>query len=345
MQTAQILRWFGFVGLSLLLLGCSCSLDMEPVYEGKPLSEWATQAESEAIGGGPSADARRAAEAVRTIGPARSIPFLVRWIQPPMKQPMTRGGAVECFRIFGPEAKAAIPELAKILSRQARTSDDMSAQTSAAEALSYLGPNAVPALLTAATNFHGQQIQWEIIDDMANFGTNGAAAKPAILSWSRDPDEQVRLGALHAYVEIEDNQSATVDFLLNALKDQDALVRRDAAEFLGDVAHGQSDVLPALLKALDDPDWQVRSGAVQGLGSLGVEKAVVLPLLIKKLHDENRIIRRCAAFALGDVGGREAFDALMESTDDPDPFVREGVFQSLTRIDAGALERSGKKFY
>jgi HEAT repeat protein len=345
MHSAQISRWFGFVGLSLLLFGCSRSLDKEPVYGGKPLSEWALLTQGQDIGGGPSAEARQATEAVRAIGAAKSIPFLVRWIQRPWKNSMTPGGAVQCFRIFGPEAKAAIPELAKVLGRTAKSLNDMSGQMSAAEALSYLGPDAVPVLLTAATNFHGQHIQWEVIDYMANLGTNGAAAKPAILKWSQDPDAWVRLGALHAYVAIEDNKSATVGFLLSALKDPNELVRRDAAESLGYVAQGQKDVLPALLKVLGDPDWHVRSGAVGGLGRLGAERAIVLPLLTEKLHDGNRIIRRCAAFALGDVGGKEAFDALMKSTDDPDGFVREAVFQSLKQIDADALARSGKRFY
>jgi len=67
---------------------------------------------------------------------------------------------------------------------------------------------------------------------MANFGTNGAAAKPALLKWSQDPDGWVRLGALHAYVAIEDNKSATVKFLLQASNDTNDLVRRDAAEAL-----------------------------------------------------------------------------------------------------------------
>jgi HEAT repeat protein len=301
--------------------------------------------QDEDIGGGPSAQARQAAEAVRAIGAAKAIPFLVRWIQPPWDESTIPGGAEQCFQLFGPEAKAAIPQLAKILSRPANAMDEMSGQMSAAKALSYLGSDAVPVLLNAATNFQGQHIQWELIDDMANFGTNGAAAKPALLKWSQDPDGWVRLGALHAYVAIEDNKSAIVRFLLRVLNDTNELVRRDAAEELGVVAQGQKDVLPALLNALRDPDWQVRSGAVGGLGKLGTDRAVVLPLLVEKLHDENRIIRRCAAFALGDIGGREAFDALMGSTEDPDGFVREAVFHSLKQIDEEALARSGKRFH
>ena len=345
-----LLNWprFGVLGLSLLLFSCSRSpgpADKGPVYQGKPLREWAVMTQDEDIGGGPSARARQAAEAVRAIGAAKAIPFLVRWIQPPWEESTIPGGAEQCFQLFGPEAKAAIPQLAETLNRPAKTLNDISGQTYAAKSLSYLGSDAVPVLLNAATNFQGQHLQWELINDMANFGTNGATAKPALLKWSQDPDGWVRLGALHAYVAIEDNKPATVMFLLRALNDTNDLVRRDAAEELGIVAQGQKDVLPALLNALRDSDWQVRSGAVGGLGKLGTEKAVVLPLLVEKLHDENRIIRRVAAFALGDVGGKEAFDALMSSTEDPDGFVREAVFQSLKQIDAEALARSGKRFH
>jgi len=121
--------------------------------------------------------------------------------------------------------------------------DDDSAQTSAAEALSYLGADAVPVLLTVATNFQGQQLQWEIIGHMANFGTIGAAAKPALLNWSKDANHWVRLGALHAYVAIEDDKAATASFLSIALKDPDELVRRDAAEYLKHAAQGQKNAL------------------------------------------------------------------------------------------------------
>jgi HEAT repeat protein len=330
--------------LMLWTVGCS-GTEPEPIYDGKPLHEWAEWTQDQDPDFSPSADAQRAANAVRAIGPAKAIPFLIRWIQPPWRNSMTPGGAVECFHIFGPDAKAAIPDLAKILSRPAKTMNDESAQTMASQSLSYLGADAVPILLQAATNFHGQHIQWEIIKDMANFGTNGAPAKPAILNWSHDPDEWVRLGALHAYVAIEDDQAAKTQFLLNAMNDANELVRRDAAEYFGVVSQGQGKALPALLKALDDPDWQVRTGAIIGLGKSGADKKVVLPLLAQQLHGPNRIIRRCAALALGDVGGKEAFDALMQSTADPDESAREAVFQSLKKIDPDALAHSGKKFY
>lgn len=336
-------RWTSFLAI-ILLFGCGDSPGKEPVYQGKPLREWVMMTEDQGFDLGPSAEAKKAAQAVRAIGVTNCIPFLVHWIQPPWEDSRLLGGAVECFRIFGVEAKSAIPQLAKILNKPATTLDQISSQSEAAKALSFLGPDALPAMLSAINNAHGQQSRWEMIDDLANFRTNGTAALPAVLTWSQDPDYWVRLGCLHAYIAIETNSTALMKYVLSAMKDPNDLVRRDAAEVLGYIAKGNKDALPVLKQALQDPDWQVRSGAITGLGMIGVDPKVVVPLLAEKLQDQNWILRRVAANALGNVGGKEAFDVLMTDTDDPNGFVREIVFKSLNRIDPDALKRTGKTF-
>jgi HEAT repeat protein len=227
-----------------LLISCSREPGGEPVYDGKPLSEWAVMTQDQSIDGTPSAEAQKAMDAVRAIGPERSIPFLVKWLQPPIQDSRTPGGAAQCFRIFGPEAKAAIPDLAKILNRPSKTIYDDSAKSYAAKSLSYLGPDAVPVLLGVATNLVEKDLQAEMIGDMANFGTNGAAAKPAILKWSTDSNEWVRLSALNTYVAMEDDKAALVRFLSGALKDPNDLVRRDAADALGEIAKGSTNAAP-----------------------------------------------------------------------------------------------------
>jgi hypothetical protein len=226
-----------FAGLGLSLLGCSPS-NREPVYEGKSLTQWAAETEDQTIDYQPSASAQQAKQALLAIGPSNAVPFLMRGLQASKPHPHFPEGFLECFKIYGPEAKAAIPVLSDILNQPARAMDQDSAQIEAAESLSYLGPDAVPILLSAATHFEGQPLQYMIIEDLANFGTNGAAAKPAILNWSRDPDSQVRLGALHTYVAIEEDKQVVVSFLFNAMKDSDNLVRRDAEDFLKEIDPG-----------------------------------------------------------------------------------------------------------
>ena len=343
-----------FIGLSVLavafIVSCSKSqmkpLGDEPTYKGKPLSDWAIMTTGQDLGFQPSAEAVEAIEAVRAIG-SNGIPYLLKWIQPPCTDSRLPGGAVESLRALGPQAKSAIPELAKLLDKYKppHSMDDYSAWHDACEALSYLGPDALPVLLEAATNIQGQHIQWELIQNLGNFGSNGIPAIPALIGWCHDKDAWVRLGAVNALGQIGQQPEIVIPVLLAALEDPDPLVRRDASEALGGFGKGAKAALPDLIKALDDPDWQTQTGAIGGLGRIGEQREIVLPLLVRKLHDENRIVRRCAAFALGNLGGKDAFDALMRATDDPDGFVREAVFQSLKGIDAQALAKSGKKFY
>jgi len=316
----------------------------EPVYNGKPLHEWAMDTQDESITGGPSPLAVEAVSAVQAIGPA-AIPWLIKWIQPPVTDSRMPGGAVYAFRALGPEAKSAIPKLAEILSKPALTMDDQSSLTEAAEALSYLGPDAIPFMLIAATNLQGQQIQCELIENFGNLGTNGLSAIPALIGWTQDKDSMVRLGAVNALGNIGMEPKIVIPVLRKALNDSDDLVRRDAASALGNFEKSAVAALPDLIKALDDPDFQVQTGAIEGLGRLGEQPEIVVPLLVKKLESDNWIVRRVAAHYLGDIGGQQAFDALMLSTDDPEGFVREAVFQSLKKIDPKQLEKSGKKFY
>jgi HEAT repeat protein len=200
----------------------------------------------------PSPRALEAMNAVRAIGPA-AVPYLLKWIQPPCVDSILPGGAVESFKVLGPQAKSAIPRLARILNQPRGSLDDHSARSMAAEALSHLGPEAIPEMLAAATNLQGQDIRREIIRNLGNFGSNGVSAISALTAWTHDRDQWVRLGAINALGEIAEQPEVVIPVLLAALKDPDALVRRDAAEALGNFGKDAQQEFPALLHALDDP--------------------------------------------------------------------------------------------
>jgi len=77
------------------------------------------------------------------------------------------------------------------------------------------------------------------------------------------------------------------------------------------------------------------------LGKIGGQTEV--PLLIQQLKGDDYAVRISAATALGDIGGHEAFDALMQATNDPVEIVRKEVFVSLKRIDPMWPEHPSKK--
>jgi hypothetical protein len=213
------------------------------------------------------------------------------------------------------------------------------------EALSYLGPEALRILLSAATTSPNPEFQRDVIHSLGNFGADGAPAIPALIAWTRHEDFWIRLWAVNALGRIAQQPAAVIPVLLSALKDSEALVRRDAAHALGRYGKAASHAVPELIRAADDADWHAQPGAIIALARIGEQPDVVLPLLVRKLHDENWILRRCAADVLGDFGGQQAFAALMDAADDGHGFVREIVFASLKKLDPAALEKSGKKFH
>jgi HEAT repeat protein len=317
----------------------------EPRYQGKPLSEWALTVLEHGVNARPTDSALEAMEAVRAIGVA-AIPHLLAWLQPPFRNPLLPAGATRCFKALGSAAASAIPQLARMLndSKPLRSSGAYGGWHDVIEALSYLGPEALPILLSAATNGANPEFQADVIHNLGNFGPDGGPANPALIAWSRHEDLWIRFWAVYALGRIAQQPAAVIPVLLSALKDSEAIVRREAAQALGRFGKAAGHTFSELIRAADDADWHAQPGAIAALVRIGEQPDVVLPLLVRKLHDGNWILRRCAAVALGDFGGQKAFDALMEAADDPQGFVREVVFQSLKMIDPAALEKSGRKF-
>jgi hypothetical protein len=106
------------------------TFDPEPVYEGKPLSHWASMTLDESFDHEPSPLAAEAMAAVQGIGP-EAIPHLLRWIQPPWINSILPSAAVRSFKVLGHRADAAIPELIRLFERYKPTGsfldDDFSA--------------------------------------------------------------------------------------------------------------------------------------------------------------------------------------------------------------------------
>jgi HEAT repeat protein len=287
--------------------------------------------------------------AVEAVGPD-AIPHLLRWIQPPWPNSILPSGAVNSFKVLGRRAESAIPELVRLLQNyklkltNSFFDEDFAAFANVAEALSWLGPKALPYLLGAAKDTPCLNATQEIVHCLGNFGPDGAPAIPDLIEWTRNPDQWIRLHAVNALGRIAQAPADVIPTLVACLKDADMLVRRDAASALGRFGNAARGLAPDLIAMLDDPTWQARTGPMFALVQIGECEDVVLPLLARKLHDTNRIIRRCAALALGELGGRRAFEVLLQAANDPDDSAREAIFQSLKKIDLVALENSGKKF-
>jgi HEAT repeat protein len=232
---------------------------------------------------------------------------------------------------LGTNGRSAVPALARIINQPQRTIDDYSVWTQSAKAISYLGPDAIGPMLTAATNLQGRHELWELLHNFGNLGTDGAPAVPALIRWADDPDYFVQAGVLSSLGGIGQRPDLAIPVLLNAVEhDSNGMVRRDAAEALGCFAEDSEAVLPELIKMLKDPDWEARQGALSGLGKFSHRPDVVIPLVVPFLSDANSVIERSAAYALLELDCRTAYNALAEHSN---PNIGDIVSQ------AGELEK------
>src|SRR5262245_53725289 len=125
-----------FVVFVLVLIGVLVALvtsNREPEYEGRKLSEWVVRVWA------PEPEVNGAENAIRHIG-TNAIPFLLKWIQyepslrrikwleeadefvsrytglwTAVKKRIIAVRAIDAFRALGPAARAAIPELIRLL--------------------------------------------------------------------------------------------------------------------------------------------------------------------------------------------------------------------------------------
>jgi len=324
------------------LLAAKPSLGKEPVHKGKPLSSWVDQ-----VGGDEWLNdaTQEAVEAIHAIG-AKAVPFLLEWMPHPGAEEPVDGypnssNIESAWAVLGSVGKAAIPELARNLSRPQKRMKDYSAWTASAKAISYLGPEAIDPMLRAATNMQGDHLLWELLHNFENLETNGAPAIPALIHWANDPDYWVRDGVVSALGGIGKRPDLAVPVLLKAVRsDTNSMVRRDAAAALGSFANDSDEVLPELKKTLKDPDWEARGGALTGLGKLRTKPELAIPLIVPFLYDTNNVIQRSAAYALRDLGSEAGFKALQSASNAPSSW--PGIGDIIYEVQEKRRKEKGK---
>ena len=125
-----------------------------------------------------------------------------------------------------------------------RVDDD--ARREASNVLARIGAPAAPAVASAlsrAETKSGRRFALLALGDMGEGG--GAAARDALVRWSRDSDWVLRVEAVHGLRNLRDDVSRRT--LEAALSDDESLVRQKAAEALAE--RGEPAAVPALRSA------------------------------------------------------------------------------------------------
>jgi hypothetical protein len=228
----------GVIGYYWLFAG-----DREPFYQGRKLSEWAADVSMHYDLEGDPNQLRTSGEgvaAIRALG-AECLPQAVKWLSPDPADALKRKGldlieklngklgwsvfdtqgfepddkssdGVKIFAVLGSNAIPAIPQLARLME-----STNEEEAWPAAEALSFIGPAALPTFLNALLSTNRTTVQIAI-RALAVLNTNAAAATPTLLRFLRSNHLGLADDAAFALVSINPDPAPVLPALLERLE-------------------------------------------------------------------------------------------------------------------------------
>lgn len=275
-------------GLIILCASVATAADQEPSYNGRLLSQWYGDMR---LGAGTSGH-EPYQEAIRAMG-TNAIPTLLKWIayEPSPSQQSSQTGATVppwrpnynlnpeelavrteyAFWSLGAVARPGIPELTRL----ARMSSDPWRAKRCAASLANIGPEAIPSLLSLATNGPPWTRYWALsmVECFARHPA-GVQTVPVLIKCLDDPETYYPVAGAAQGVLIALGPAVTVPALTNALQSASARTRLRVFVCLSefeeeDPTNVPPTMVPALRTAMRDPDSEVRSTATHILRRVG----------------------------------------------------------------------------
>jgi HEAT repeat protein len=266
---------------------------------------------------------------------------------------------------IGPEAKEAVPALAKLISDKRPD-----VRREAILALAEIGEGSAPAAPQLAAAIDDELTRLPAIYALGRIGKLPPEAEAKVRGYSKSKDRLLGTVSMWTLARVHSGdkqllqEAATT--LVEGLKSEDAQVRKAAARALGTLQPGPEVLLPIMEKALAGADekivvdaldalaslgsqavprliaamkhQRVRPRVVYILGQIGPDAAPATPALAECLADKNDAVRREAAMALAKIGpgAKDAAEALAKALDDPEPAVAYGAAFALGKIGPSA---------
>jgi HEAT repeat protein len=316
------------LAMSLLFLAAACGLTTaqpakEPTHDGKPLSQWVKQLGSE------DADARRKAEdAVRALAghPDALAEALLAAASDPKPESLVQARALVAM---GPRA---VPTLTAGLW-------DAKTRKTSLLVLSRIGPDARAAVPTLVRLLSDPDEETRASAAGCLTEINAYSAIPALTKALEDRSPEVRRWATNALAYLGADPAPIVRVLMTDLKNGKQSSQLELVSILGHLGPAATEAVPAIIACLPDADVLSSRWIAQSLARIGPGAKDAIPALKKRLADEKkdaRLLRPHVAVALWQIArDPEATKLLREQLDEKDarlPF-RETTVKTLWRID------------
>ena len=327
--------------LVIAIISGALSGTREPEYEGRKLTQWLEELRHPSP---PSLLARtNAMIAIRHIG-TNAVPYLVttlhakdsrfktkcmellsrqRWVNFHFRDDLLRrDDALRGLAVLGPDARAAIPEIAKLL-------DDRNLAQMAAYTLHQIGADAVPLLTQALKSTN----KWARSEAAGFLGASGdEASVSSLIAALKDSDFITKSKAARSLSRFPQQADVIVPALIGCLNDPDDTFRMNAARALGAFGEKAKPAFPSLMKMVTNTNYQESTTAAAVLMKIDSEAA--LTAFIKNLESEDVEVRRTTAWALmiTKAKGKRAVPALVKCLKDPDSKLKQNAAVALREI-------------
>ena len=219
----------------------------EPVYQGKPMSEWLR---SYAFSNHRSEVEIESEAALRKIG-TNGIPTLLKMIQ-------TRDSAIRTIL-------RALMLKQTFLSDLRHAENIRSTASFGFRALGEDAKGAVPELLTVVKGGSGTVGREEAMYALGHIGPSAQSATPTLIAIASDVNDPDRDNAIRSLGFIRSSPESVVPCLESCLRDPDDKFRWIAALALSEFGEAARSSVPTLLPLLADPSEIVRKVATNAL--------------------------------------------------------------------------------
>jgi HEAT repeat protein len=327
--------------LIIAIISAAFSGTREPEYEGRKLTQWLEDLRH-SPSGSPFARTN-AIIAIRHMG-TNAVPYLLTMLHARDSRLKTkcmdllsrqrlvdfhfrydferRDDALRGLGALGSDARAAIPEVAKLMN------DRLLAQM-AAYTLHQIGADAVPALNQALRSTN----TWARSQAAGFLGVSGdEASVPSLIAALKDPDFITKSRATHALSRFPEQADVIVPALTDCLNDSYDTFRMNAARALGAFGKKAKPAFPNLMTMVTSTNYQEGTTAATVLMKIDSEAA--LTGFIKNLDSQDIDVRRTTAWALmvTKARGKPAVPALVKCLKDRDNTLKQNAAVALREI-------------
>jgi HEAT repeat protein len=223
---------------------------------------------SQALNDDDPAVVQHVIESLASLG-AKIAPRLSAALADEKKRPK----ALAIIQRMGPEAKACVPDLAKLLA-----DPEEALQVDVLAALGAIGPGAVDALPQVSTvlDSESQPVVSAACIALGRMGNAAESAAPAITKQLKSKSDYTQIAAAWALVQIGKDRSqvakVVLPVLVKSLDSPTELIRAEAAGTLGSLGPAAKPATADLQKAAADPDPAVSRAATAALEKIAAKK-------------------------------------------------------------------------